>query len=91
LVHPLGELDVVFVGRDLHAGMQKAIQLFPNGRDDGFASMPNVDAANAPGKIYVAIPVDILQPSCFRFCDIYRRTVRYPAGHGYIASLGQRF
>ncbi len=41
-VHSLGESDVVFVGRDLNAGVQEVFELGADGSDYGLATMSDV-------------------------------------------------
>ena len=89
-VHALGKPDVALVGRDLHAGVQEAIELVFHRFDDRFLAMPDVEAADASGEVEVAVAVDVFEPGVFRLGDIDGRAVRKAAGHGFRAALGER-
>ena len=82
LVHPLGEAHVVFVGRHLDAGVQKSIELALDRSDHRFATMPDVKAADAAGKIEVAVAVYVFEPGIFGLGHVDGRTDREPAGYG---------
>ena len=49
-VHPLGEADVAFVGRDLDAGVQESVELVAHGFDHGFLAMTDVRQPMPPAK-----------------------------------------
>ena len=81
-VHALGEPDVTFVGRDLHAGVQEVVELSVHGGDYRLLAMADIEAADAAGEIDVAVAVDVFEPGVFGFRYIHRRAVRKTAGHG---------
>ncbi len=89
-VHALGEANVALVGRDLHAGVQEAVELVFHGVDDRFLAMPDVEAADASGEVEVAVAVNVFEPGVFGFGDVDGRAVRKAAGHGFGAALGER-
>ena len=82
-VHALGEADVALVRRDLHAGVQEAVELIFHRVDDRFLAMADVEAADAAGEIEVAVAVDVFEPGVFGLGDVDRRAVRKAAGHGF--------
>ena len=89
-VHALGQADVALVGRDLHAGVQEAVELISHGVDDGFLAMADVEAADAAGEIEVAVAVNVFEPGVFGLGNVDGRAVRKAAGHGFGAALGER-
>jgi hypothetical protein len=67
--------------------MEEFIELLADGADDGLLAMADVEAANAPGKINVAVAIDIFEPGVSGFGDVDGRGVRQAAGHGLRAAL----
>jgi hypothetical protein len=69
--------------------VQEAVELILHRVDDGFLSVPNVQASDATGEVEIAIAVDILEPRVFGFGYIDWRAVRKAAGHSLGAALGE--
>ena len=65
LVHALGQAHIVFVGRHLNAGMQKTFELALDCIHHRLAAMTHVEAADAAGKIQVAVAVNVFEPGVF--------------------------
>ncbi len=86
-VHALGEADVEFIGRNLHAGVQEAVELFFDRADHFVAPMASVRAPNAAREVQVAIAVNVLEPGVFGLGHIDGRAVGKAAGHGLRAAL----
>jgi len=91
LIHSLGEFDVAFVRRDLHAGVEELVELAADGFDHGLLAMAGVSAADAAGEIDVTVAVDVFKPRVFGFGNVDGRAVRQAAGHGLNAAFGKRF
>ena len=88
-IHPLGKANIALVRRDLHASVKKAIQLFADSRQNRRPSMPYIVATDAASKIYVAVPVHILQDRIFGLRHIHRRGMSQPTWHRSQAAIRQ--
>ena len=89
MIHALRHPHVALVRGDLHAGVQESIQLSPHRVDHSFPTMADVEAADTPGKIQIAVAVDVFEPGVFRLGNIDGSAVRKPAGHGFRPALGK--
>src|SRR5437879_2005794 len=88
-VHPLSKADIALIRRHLHAGVQEAIELVFHRIDYFLTTMAHIEAADASGKVDIAIAVDIFEPGPFGLGHINRRAMRKPARHGLRAALRQ--
>jgi hypothetical protein len=69
--------------------MKEFVELAANGVNHSLLTMTGIRAADASGKVDVAVAVDVFQPGAFGFRDVDRRAVRKAAGHGLGAALGE--
>src|SRR5271165_134979 len=89
-IHALGQPHIALIWRDLHTGVQKAVELIFHGVDDFIPPVTHVDAANASGKVEIAVAIDVFEPGVFSLGYVDRRPVGKAAGHGFRAALRQR-
>src|SRR5712691_5699516 len=89
VIHTLREADVAFVRRDLHAGVEKLLELRFDRRDYRLASMSGVQAADSTCEVDVAIAVYVLEPRILRAGNVYRSRLGNPSGDGGLAALAQ--
>jgi len=91
LVHPLGKSDIILVRSHLNACVQESIKLVSDSSEYGFPAMSNIEAADATGKVQIAIPVYIFKPGVFGLGHVDWRTNREPAWYSIGAASGERF
>src|SRR5260370_7475546 len=89
VIHTLREADVAFIRRDLHAGVEKILELRFDRRDYCLASMSGVQAADSTCEVDVAIAVYVLEPRILRAGNVYRSRLGNPSGHGGLPAPAQ--
>src|SRR5579885_1287051 len=88
-VQALGETNVIFVGRDLGAGVQKILELRLEFCDDVRIAVPGVEAADTSRKIDKAVAVHVFEPGILGVRDVDRRGVRKSSWNGAFAARGE--
>src|SRR6266851_779491 len=89
VIHTLREADVAFVRRDLHAGVEKMLELRFDRRGYCVAAMSSVQAADSTCEIDVAIAVHVLEPCVLRAGNVYRSGLRDSARDSGFAARGE--
>src|SRR5271168_378554 len=89
-VQLFGDSDVAFVWRDREAQMKMLFQLLLNRGDDPRSAMSNIEAANSPRKIDVAVAVDVFDSCAVSTRGEHGCGVGGPARDGNFATRHQR-